>query len=56
MHLGDDRWLAALWALPLAALLAAWGWQRRRTLLRRLAEARLLEALAATASPARVVV
>ncbi len=56
MHLGDDRWLAALWALPLAALLAAWGWQRRRTLLRRLAEARLLEALAATASPARLAV
>ncbi len=53
IHLGDDRWLMALWMLPPAALIAAWGLHRRRVLLRRLAETPLLPALAASTSLAR---
>lgn len=53
MHLGDDRWLMALWVVPLAALVAGLALHRRRVLLRRLADARLLSELAQSVSPAR---
>ncbi len=53
MHLGDDRWLAALWAVPVAGLLVSYALYRRTVLLRRLADARLLPALAASVSRGR---
>jgi len=56
MHLGDDRWLAALWTLPVAGLLLVWALHRRRVLLVRLADARLLPTLAASVSLARPVI
>lgn len=53
MHLGDDRWLAALWVVPVAGLIVVYAMYRRSVLLRRLADARLLTTLAASASRVR---
>lgn len=55
MHLGDDRFLMALWALPVVAAVIGYSLYRRSVLLRRLADAKLLPELAASASHVRPV-
>lgn len=53
MHLGDPRWLVALWVLPVAAAIVIYALVRCAALLRRLADAKLLPELAASASRVR---
>lgn len=55
MHLGDDRFLVALWVLPAVAVVMGYSLYRRSVLLRRLADAKLLPELAASASRVRPV-